>query len=119
MRDQEFWHKFSQSHYFHRDRIPVSKDLFYSCSKADDKGMKKQYERLRQQRPDIVTLFDDSENQESHSYNMHAVDEGEEASRATPHQHMIKRYVPHILIDFRTGRMRNNNNLKCTVLFQI
>ncbi|KAK6472476.1 general mRNAion factor IIH subunit 1-like [Huso huso] len=60
--EKEFWTRFFQSHYFHRDRISTgSQDLFAECGKLDEQGLKSMVgQGVRNPMVDLVSFEDKS-----------------------------------------------------------
>ncbi|XP_040575563.1 general transcription factor IIH subunit 1 [Lepeophtheirus salmonis] len=93
--EQEFWTKFFQSHYFHRDRIIGKgvKDLFTECAKDDDKKIKA---ALTTGVSDIladIAKFDDT------SLDQHYGSKDSEKSQVNfVHQNIIKRFNHHSIM---------------------
>ncbi|KAM3960815.1 transcription factor B1 [Aphomia sociella] len=107
MTEAEFWTKFFQSHYFHRDRIASSssKDLFGECAKMDDhaiaSAMKHTTLDLTVDLPQFTEggpLEEDTEREKDNSI----------------HRNMIKRFNQHSIMvlkaSHKTNSSSNNNN---------
>lgn len=60
--EKEFWTRFFQSHYFHRDRINTgSQDIFSECAKQDEKGLKSMVvQGVKNPLVDLLSLEDKS-----------------------------------------------------------
>jgi len=101
--EQEFWTKFFQSHYFHRDRIHAqgTKDLFTECARDDDKSIKKQLELgVNEQLADIEN-FSDSTLAPGFGGMIETVTNS--ASQNIVHQNIIKRFNQHSIMVMETS----------------
>ncbi|XP_062404143.1 general transcription factor IIH subunit 1 [Sardina pilchardus] len=60
--EKEFWTRFFQSHYFHRDRINTgTQDIFSECAKQDEKGLKSMVvQGVKNPMVDLLSLEDKS-----------------------------------------------------------
>ena len=101
--EQEFWTKFFQSHYFHRDRIHASgtKDLFTECAKEDDKSMKKQLEGSVEERLADINSFSDSTLAPGFGGVLETVTNTK--SQNIVHQNIIKRFNQHSIMVMKTA----------------
>lgn len=98
--ESEFWTKFFQSHYYHRDRITTGlKDIFVECGKIDDSNLRKEI-RSNQVDPvyDQLNLnkFGDNTIEEGFcSSNSNDQKTDNSGSGNVVHQSIIKRFNQH------------------------
>jgi len=104
MSESDFWTKFFQSHYFHRDRINAgTKDLFTECAKIDDQELKKDLQSgINDPLVDITSFEDQSlgENYGNGSF--------DKTSGNIVHQNMIKRFNQHSIMVMKTSTARQS-----------
>lgn len=104
--ESEFWTKFFQSHYFHRDRIAgATKDIFSECGRIDDQVLKADVGKAAGDPLLDLRLFEDTTLEEGFG--------GAQASEVTDkhqatgsgnivHQNMIKRFNQHSMMVLKT-----------------
>lgn len=96
MPESDFWTKFFQSHYFHRDRINAgTKDLFTECAKIDDQELKKDLQSGLNNPLVDITSFEDQTLDENYGSGSSKFDK---TSGNIVHQNMIKRFNQHSIM---------------------
>lgn len=110
MNESEFWTKFFQSHYFHRDRIVAGKDLFSECGKIDEQTIKK---AVTQSAGDVlldVGKFEDNTLEDG--FGGSASDKSGVNSGNIVHQNMIRRFNQHstMVLNTCTSRTEQDTN---------
>ncbi|CAH0732016.1 unnamed protein product, partial [Brenthis ino] len=107
MTEAEFWTKFFQSHYFHRDRIASSssKDLFGECAKMDDQAIASAMKHTTldltvdlPQFTESVPLLPDEDSHEK------------EKDGTSIHRSMIKRFNQHSIMVLKASQKNSNSN---------
>ena len=107
MPESEFWTKFFQSHYFHRDRINAgTKDLFTECAKIDDQEMKKDLQTGINDPLLDITSFEDKNLDENYGSEVGRADK---PSGNIVHQSMIKRFNQHSIMVMKASTAKYSN----------
>ncbi|CAH2054805.1 unnamed protein product, partial [Iphiclides podalirius] len=110
MTEAEFWTKFFQSHYFHRDRIASSssKDLFGECAKLDDQAiasaMKHTTLDLTVDLPQFIEPVPllPTEDEAPH--------DKERGDSTSIHRNMIKRFNQHSIMVLKASHKTNSSS---------
>lgn len=106
MTEADFWTKFFQSHYFHRDRINAgTKDLFTECAKIDDQELKKDIQSGINDPLVDITSFEDQTLDENYGSGLSKSDK---TSGNIVHQSMIKRFNQHSIMVLKASTTKQS-----------
>lgn len=106
MSESDFWTKFFQSHYFHRDRINAgNKDLFTECAKIDDQELKKDIQTGIDDPLVDITSFEDQSLDENYGTGHSKADK---SSGNIVHQSMIKRFNQHSIMVLKASTAKQS-----------
>lgn len=105
MSESDFWTKFFQSHYFHRDRINAgTKDLFTECAKIDDQELKKELQSGINDPLVDITSFEDQTLDENYG----GCNKSDKTSGNIVHQSMIKRFNQHSIMVMKASTAKQS-----------
>ncbi|KAJ8945079.1 hypothetical protein NQ318_005259 [Aromia moschata] len=104
--ESQFWTKFFQSHYFHRDRkYAESKDIFTECGKIDDQEMKRDIQTGVDDPLVNLTEFEDKTLGEGYG----SIGEKPSSNTGTVSQAMIKRFNQHSIMVLKATKNKVND----------
>ncbi|XP_023016096.1 transcription factor B1 [Leptinotarsa decemlineata] len=104
--ESQFWTKFFQSHYFHRDRkYAESKDIFTECGKIDDQEMKKDIQSGVKDPLVNLTEFEDKTFDEGFGI----ATEQSSTNTGTVSQAMIKRFNQHSIMVLKSSKNQGSD----------
>lgn len=107
--ESEFWTKFFQSHYFHRDRIITGmKDIFAECGKIDDSTLKKDIRKNLNDPLLNISKFGDNTIEDGFCSST-AFDQKQDSSTGNiVHQSIIKRFNQHSFMILKSCNEEKN-----------
>ncbi|KFV67005.1 General transcription factor IIH subunit 1 [Dryobates pubescens] len=105
MMEKEFWTRFFQSHYFHRDRLNTgSKDLFAECAKLDEKGLKTMVSQgVKNPLIDLTALDDKSLDEGYGVASVASTSNASKSARESSNAAIIKRFNHHSAMVLAAG----------------
>ncbi|KAG5682005.1 hypothetical protein PVAND_011401 [Polypedilum vanderplanki] len=107
--ESEFWTKFFQSHYFHRDRITTGmKDLFAECGKMDESMLKKDIKKSNDPLLNLSKFGDNTIEEGFCSSSL--VDNKIDNAGNIVHQNIIKRFNQHSFLILKTCKEQQKNS---------
>lgn len=110
MTDSEFWVKFCQSHYCHKDRINAgTKDIFTECAKIDEQEMKKDIQAGIDDPLVDINGFDDINMEEMYES---GIGKSDKSSGTNIHQSMIKRFNQHSIMVMKANATNKESAAK-------
>lgn len=110
--ESEFWTKFFQSHYFHRDRVATGiKDIFSECGKIDESILKKDVKKNLNDPLLNISRFGDNTIEEGFcSSSAHDQKESSDPNSGNiVHQSIIKRFNQHSFLVLKTCKESQQN----------
>uniref|UniRef100_A0A8D2NEK0 General transcription factor IIH subunit 1 n=1 Tax=Zonotrichia albicollis TaxID=44394 RepID=A0A8D2NEK0_ZONAL len=110
MTEREFWTRFFQSHYFHRDRLNTgSKDLFAECAKLDEKGLKAMVSQgVKNPLIDLTALEDKTLDEGYGVASVASTSNASKSARESSNAAIIKRFNHHSAMVLAAGHLLYN-----------